>query len=267
MMDTLFFYVAKLVWILIRPESWLVLALGVALVLLMRGCLGAGRRWLGGVLLCLFVLGWLPLGDLLLRPMETRIALIEPESVDGILILGGPENGLLSGYWNQPQLSGGAERLTVGAALAHRFPEAPVLFTGGSGALVNHAQPGADVARDVLIGLGVAPERLILERAARNTSENARLSKAMVPDAPTQTWVLVTSAYHMPRSVGIFCAQGWPVHPYPVDYRSGPFVERIRWNLALHLRDLNTGFREWVGLVAYYVTGRSASLWPEKGNC
>ena len=107
------------------------------------------------------------------------------------------------------------------AALARRFPNARVVFSGGSANLISNDAREADFAGAIFESLGVDKSRLIMERESRNTQENAEFSKALVKPKEGERWVLVTSAFHMPRSVGLFRKAGFAVEPYPVDWRVG----------------------------------------------
>ena len=144
--------------------------------------------------------------------------------------------------------------------LAKRFPEARLLFTGGSGALRDLAgaeASEADMAGRFFHDQGVSPERLLLEGQSRNTAENARLSLALAAPAPGETWVLVTSAFHMPRAMRSFETAGWTgLVPWPVDYRTSAFKDGMGWNLTRNLLVLNTAIREQVGQIAYRLTSR-----------
>jgi uncharacterized SAM-binding protein YcdF (DUF218 family) len=255
-MDTGFFIAAKLAGALLQPDTWIVLALaGIILALLRqrkRLALWLGSAMLGFVL----VMSVFPLGDLLLMPLEQTYPAEPPlERVDGIIILGGSEEARASAYWEQVQLNEGGERYTAALALARRFPEARLVFTGGSGALRDIAGAGvseADVAERFFTGLGIVPERLLIEGRSRNTYENARLSLAMASPVPRETWVLVTSAFHMPRAVRSFEAAGWRgLVPWPVDYRSSAFSDGIGWDLNRNLRVLGIALREQAGQLAY----------------
>jgi len=73
----------------------------------------------------------------------------------------------------------------------------------------------------VFESFGIAKDRLMMERRSLNTRENAEFTKAMVSPKSGERWLLVTSAHHMPRSVGIFRRVGFEVEPYPVDWRTG----------------------------------------------
>jgi len=147
--------------------------------------------------------------------------------------------------------------------LAHQYPEAHVLFTGGTGAVFARADREVSVAEELLTGLGISRERLLLEGTARNTAENASAAWALAQPVVGEAWILVTSASHMPRAIGAFCLAGWSVLPYPVDFRTGRFTEGIGWDLSGHLGGLNRGVKEWIGLLAYWATGRTNAVLPE----
>src|SRR5690606_28536879 len=123
-----------------------------------------------------------------------------------------------------------------------------------------------EVMADFLAQLGVPPGRVMLEGESRNTWENAVESKAMAAPQAGENWILVTSAFHMPRSVGVFCSQDWELIPWPVDHRTSPDRGlRLEFDLSANLGLFTTAFREWLGLAAYFTTGRIASPFP--GGC
>jgi len=206
----------------------------------------------------------LPLGDLVLASLEERFtARPELDDVTGIIVLGGAEQSALSRAHGMPLTSEAGERFLAAIALARRFPEASVAFTGDSASIASPDGVSRNVAAALLLEAGITPERIVIEDRSRNTAQNAALLREVVGPAGEGTWVLVTSAYHMPRAVGAFCQAGWPgLVAWPTDYRSGAFWDRAGWDLAGHLDDLNTGVKEWIGLVAYRVTGRTSSLFP-----
>ncbi len=261
-MDNLFFLLSKTLWLVVQPDNLMVL-----LLLLAVGGLWFERRW-AGVLLSALALGMLvlmlvPLGNLALEPLESRFPPQSlPDDVAGILVLGGGEDADLSARWQQSQFNSAAERMMVLPALMQHYPEAKVLFSGGSAAVLDARFRGADVARDWLNTLPpeLSGRTLLYERDSRNTWENALFSARLLGGVPEKPWLLVTSAFHMPRSIGIYRQLGWEVVPYPVDYYSTG--ELFRPQFVLNLRDLVVGVREWTGLLVYYLTGRSSALLP-----
>lgn len=226
--------------------------------------LRAGRVRLGqslslvSILACC-VVAIFPVGDAFLRPLEkTYPTQPEVRKVAGIVVLGGGESDIQSNVWSQPNTGDAGDRFITALYLAHEHPKAIVLFTGGSGRLMGGVS-GAEIAQDIFIGAGLDKSRLILEGASRNTAENAVMSLELVPDNLDGDWLLVTSAFHMRRAVASFCAAGWKnIVPWPTDYRTGEFADRIGWNFALNLNELNVGVREWIGLAAYSLTRRTS---------
>ena len=254
-----------MVWTVIAPDSLLLLLVLAAWVLLLRGATRWAKRILGFVSITMLVLSFLPVGEWVLAPLEERFPPNPklPPRVDGIIVLGGAEDALRTAAWDQVVVNDAAERFLASIALARRYPEAKLLFTSGSGSPLDQQHKGADVARKLYAEQGLDPSRLVYEDQSRNTVENAVLSKAIVKPAPGETWILLTSAFHMPRSVGIFCKQAWPVVAYSVDHRT------VRGHLLHHdigllgnLNKLALGVKEWVGLIAYYATGKTSALFP-----
>lgn len=271
MMNDLFFYLSKLAWIFISPTNVIVI-----LVLLAALCfvIGHGWRTVGRycVYLCALLIlltGILPLGDMALRALENRFpakaALSQP--VDGIIVLGGSFNQELSYDRKQISVNDNIERIFAFIDLMKRYPNAKAVFTGGNSKIVpTEGVSEAGYAKDLLTVLGVKTRDIIFEDKSRNTHENAVFSKKLARPQPGEKWVLVTSAFHMPRSVGIFRKQGWDVIAYPVDYhtnREWALADRNLLHMFSNISKASTAFREYVGLLAYYLTGKTSALFPE----
>lgn len=258
------FVASKLFWTFAQPATLLLGALLVGSALLFTRWRAAGR-----VLVCVaaaasLALAVTPIGPWLLRPLEDRFPRLEtlPEQVDGIIVLGGAADAWVSHARGHPNVRRSAERLIVGAMVAARYPKARVLFTGGS-ARIGGGPGEAEPSRQVLEGLGVAPERLLVEDRSRNTWENARLSMPLAAPKPGETWLLITSAAHMPRAVGIFRRVGWRVVPYPVDYETtGDRSPPPPYSLLDGLELTSLAMSEWYGLLAYRLLGRTDRLFP-----
>jgi uncharacterized SAM-binding protein YcdF (DUF218 family) len=182
----------------------------------------------------------------------------------GVIVLGGAIDDEMGRAHNQVSLQDGAARLTAAAELARRFPQARLVYTGGSNSLTNADSSEARDAEKLLVGLGVDPARIQLEERSRNTDENARFTRDLVHPEPSQVWLLVTSAYHMPRSMGLFRKAGFNVLAYPVDYRSEGGIGDWRINhKSVHRLDVfDVALHEWIGLVAYRASGKIDDLFP-----
>lgn len=256
-------FLSKAVWAVLQPAHLLLLLFVAGWVLAMFEGTRRLGLWLGGIAtITLVLIAVLPVSAMLLRTLENRFPSPEPlAQVDGIIVLGGGQNARVTVDRGHVALNDSAERLIEAAALMRRFPQAQVVFTGGNG------PPGlteADMARRVLGEMGVDVERVIFEDRSRNTFENAVLTRALVEAAPGETWLLVTSAFHMPRAVAAFRAAGWTIVPYPVDYRQKSVASNVLApGLLGNLKDLTTALHEYVGLVAYRLMGRTDTLFPQ----
>ncbi len=262
----MFFVLSKTVGYFLIPTNFLIgLGLLGAILLLTRFA-KAGRRLMATALVLLAICAFSPLGNFLLYPLEQRFPKWDSSrgEPDGIIVLGGPIDADLSAAQGVPVLIGGSDRIIGGATLAHRYPNARLLFTGGSASLLANQAREADYATALFQGLGIPKSRLIMERQSRNTRENAEFSKQLVKPKPGERWLLVTSAYHMPRAMGLFRRAGFPVEAYPVDWKTGTIEDIFRHYVIadVGLQLVDTGFREWLGLIAYRVTDRIDTLLP-----
>ncbi|UCH48506.1 MAG: YdcF family protein [Betaproteobacteria bacterium] len=266
-MDTLFFWLSKLIWLIISPDSLLLILLLLSFALLLLGKDRAGTKLLGFVCAVLLIVALLPLHNLLLYPLETRFKTNPemPDSLVGIIVLGGAEGPYLSALWNQVEVGPAAERFLAFLALAKQYPEAKLVFAGGTGSLIRQEFKGADVAETLFQQQGLDVTRVVFERESRNTYENALFTRELIQPGEGESWLLITTAWHMPRSVGVFCKQQWPVIPYPVDHTTEPdHLISINFALASHLRDLGIGAKEWIALLVYYITGKTTALLPSQ---
>ena len=262
----MFFLASKLLWIIVAPANLLAGVAGLGLLLVFLGRSRPGLRLVTGAVLALVLLGFLPVGTLMLRPLEDRFpqASLKDLQPDGIVVLGGAIDQVIGAARGQVTISESATRITAAAELARRFPKARLVYTGGSAALVSEIGGEAEDARRLWVSLGIDPARITIEDQSRNTDENARFVRDLLRPASGQTWILVTSAYHMPRSVGLFRAAGFPVVPDPVDYRTtGTWRDALpNLQLSFGLARLDFVTREWIGLLAYRLSGKIADVFP-----
>lgn len=264
----MFYTVSKIYWMFASPILLLILgALIGALICRTRfGRLGQAVALVAS--LVLFALAIPPFAGALVSPLENRFP---PPPADmpapyGVVILGGALNTGVGENRGQATFTEG-ERVVEAALLARRFPQARILFTGGVGSPFRDdiSAEEADEVRRLLIALGVDPSRIVLEPRSLNTEQNARFSAALVHPAPDQRWLLVTSAFHMPRSMGLFEKAGFNVVAWPVAFRTaGPGLDGIvpDFNPGHNIRTAELALREWIGLVAYRATGKIDRLFP-----
>jgi uncharacterized SAM-binding protein YcdF (DUF218 family) len=262
----MFFYAAKILWFFAQPSSAIAIALTLGTILAGTAWHRLGRWLLVGGLAALLVCGLTPLSELLILPLENRFPrpdLARGGPVTGVIILGGAEDARSDPPRELAGLNEAAERVTEAVVLARRFPDARVVFAGGSAAMLTMEQPESVTMGRLLEALGVAKERTMLESRSRDTYENAVLTKRLIDPGPGQRWLLITSAWHMPRAMGCFRRAGFPVEPWPVDYRtSGRLEIWLNTGVPEGLRRMDFVMREYVGLVMYYLTGRTGALLP-----
>lgn len=255
------FAFSKLAWAAIQPDLIIFALIVIGVALLWTRWARGGRRLatLGSVLLVVLIAA--PVDDWLYAPLENRFPPVQqmPPHVDGIIVLGGAVDPVASVNHGIPHLNEEAERLTTFAMLARRYPAAKLVFTSGSPAIFGRKIAEADATKQLFAELGLDTSKIIFERQSRNTYENAIFSKKLADPKPGEVWILVTSAWHMPRAVGIFREAGWPVLPWPVAYRTEGSYD---FELVDHLRGVDRATHEWLGLLAYRLLGRTGALFP-----
>jgi len=262
----MFYVLSKILGFLITPSNFMV-GLGiVGTLLLPTRYTRIGRQLLVSSVLLIAAIGILPIGDVLTIPLEDRFPQWNPAlgPPSGIVVLGGVIDAEISTRRGGVGLSDAAERLTAAADLARRYPAARVVFTGGNGALIGDGPIEADFAIPFFESLGVSKDRIIVERRARNTVENATFTKQLVAPERGERWLLVTSAAHMPRAIGVFREAGFPVEAYPVDYQTVGWEDLLKLpgSLMGGVRLTDMAVHEWLGLFAYWITGRLSVLFP-----
>lgn len=252
------FLASKLLAFFIEPLFW-VLVLLLTGLLLVRRRPRAGRALCWSALLALVLGCWTSGPEALLRQLESRYPAPPASSLQsyvGIVVLGGALSG--PELWEahrQVGLNDQAERMTEAVALMRLHPQLRLLFTGGNASISFEGTSEAHRARVFFDAMGVDPARVTYESVSRNTYENALLTASIPGVDKSQHWLLLTSAFHLPRAMGVFKHAGWNVTAWPVDYRmtphdswfdfslhSGPAL----WQLALH---------EWLGYAAYRMAG------------
>jgi len=267
----MFFYLAKVLWFVLQPSTLIALLIGYGAILIWTGWARWGRRFVTGGAVLLLLAGLSPLGNALILPLEDRFPranLDAPPAPTGFIVLGGAEDRLVEVARGAPAVNEAGERLLETVVLARKFPEAGIAFSGGDAGILYKADSEAVGAAALLKDMGVAPDRLILEGGSRDTYENAVYLKSELDKlgllGPGQRWVLITSAFHMPRAMGAFRAAGFEVEPWPVDYRTRGPADLIRPfdKVSEGLRRVDMAVHEWVGLLAYWLAGRTDSLFP-----
>jgi len=259
------FVLSKLLWIVARPTNFLLAALAVSCLLALR----AERRWSARMAACLALLlvalGLVPAGLWLQRPLEERFARPDPPpaEVAGIVVLGGAQLQAITTARGRLALNQHGERMIETIPLAERYPDVPIVFSGGSGYVGGYGGNEQRVNELFVAMVGLDPARVRYESRSRNTWENALETAALVGTGADRPWLLVTSAAHMPRSMGVFRKAGLDVVPWPVDDQTtgGPEFEPAI-EMSARLDQFDEAVKEWIGLVAYRLMGRTDALLP-----
>jgi uncharacterized SAM-binding protein YcdF (DUF218 family) len=261
-----FFVLSKTVGYLMMPSN-LLMAIGlIGLVLLFTRFRRLASWLIVTSLVLIAAVGYSPLGRILLLPLEERFPPWNASrgAPDGIVVLGGAISPDISVARGVVALNGSAERLTVAVELAHRYPNARIIFTGGTASLDPTAPLEAPLAVKEFEALGVPHERITAEEQSRNTIENAVFSRLLADPKPGERWLLVTSASHMPRAIAAFRAAGFAVEAYPVNWhtRGRSDAAELFMSFAGGLAMTDHAVHEWMGLVAYWLTGKTSELFP-----
>ena len=261
----MFFYLSKIFWFFIDPGNILFIGLVISALLSWTRWRRLAHWCLSLTALYAVLLATIPLGETLITKLENRFPPNKslPKVVEGIIVLGGVVDQFVSKDRGIIAMNGAVERLTAFADLAKKYPQARLVFSGGSGVLVGQELKEAHFVEPILDQLGIAVDRIHYEDQSRNTAENAVLTKRAVKPSDGGQWIVITSAFHMPRAIGTFRQAGWQAIPYPVDYhRTFGVRSGVRFNFRGGMGDLAVGLHEWLGLTFYWFTGRTNEFFP-----
>ena len=263
----MFFSLSKIIWLFMQPLSVL-----LVLCLFCVGAIYLGWKILAitSVLMACFIIlscGFTTLGSVLLNPLEERFQRPHklPESIDGIIVLGGYMSGEINAARGGTELNSAGDRIVETMRLAKIYSKAKIVVSGGEGSYFNKSKPDAESTRELFNAFQVDDGNVIYEAQSRNTIENAQMTRDLVKPEKGQNWLLITSAYHMPRSVGVFRKAGFDVIAWPVDYKTVPDTQFNFYfqNANEAFSRSSTAFHEWLGLVIYWWNGRIDHLFPE----
>jgi uncharacterized SAM-binding protein YcdF (DUF218 family) len=262
----MFYHVSKIAWFFMEPSNFFLMLAALGCLLLILGFQRIGRAITIFSVSLMLIIGFSPLAYWLLLPLEMRFPVpdLQNKKIDGVIVLGGAVQERQTAAHGHLATNDAGERIFAMADLARRFPDAKIIYSGGPGYYTSAPRAEAVIVQEHLASLGLAKDRILIEAESLNTYENAVLSKKLFAPQANETWLLVTSAWHMPRSVGIFRQVGWEVVPYPVDFRAAGWQDFMR-----RFSTVSDGFQraefavhEYIGLVVYRVTGKSNALFP-----
>ena len=261
----MFFALSKILWFVVQPLNLITLLVIGSVLASWRGKSRTARWTAILAMLGLVAPIALPIEPWILAPLETRFSRPNPmpQNVDGILLLGGAQRPSLTQYWKEPELNASAETLTTFAALARQYPNAKLVFSGGSGDILRQQLSEEHTVRLFFKQQGLDDARVLYENKSRNTYENAVFTQRLVQPSQGQTWLMITNARTIPRAMGIFRKLGWDVVPIPADHSVVPVGDWLpTLNLTNAFAQINEGLHEWLGMIAYYMSGKSDTLFP-----
>ncbi len=261
----MFFILSKTVALLLLPSNFLMLLGLTGMALMGTRFARAGRRLTVVSGLLLVLAGYSPIGNALLHTLESRFPPWDPArgAPAGVVVLGGVIDPMLSLDYGDTVIGSDAGRVIAIAKLARAYPDARIIYSSGDASLLGDEPPEANFVPPLLDSFGVPRARVVLETRSRNTAENAFFSKALAQPKPGERWLLVTSAFHMPRAIGCFRQAGFPVEAYPVSWRTRRHVRLAPMEaLSDGLVQLDLAVHEWSGLLIYWLIGRSNELLP-----
>ena len=270
----MFFYASKIIWFFIQPSGFCVFLIIIGLALSKTRWARWAKRMTATGAVLLALIAFSPLGRLLITPLEDRFTLPQAGQLDkldlkGLVVLGGTVNMPITDARGAPALVSGAERIIEAVRLARRYESLKILLVGGPNTVLTNPTPDAEIVKKIMVDLGIPRGRIITEPRSRNTYQNAARTRelGLIRAGEEKQWLLITSAYHMPRAVGCFRQNGLNLTPYPVNYMTGgqktlykPFYYAMD---GITLTDL--AVKEWLGLLAYRVSGRLSGLFPAPG--
>ena len=266
----MFFYLSKLIWFFLQPSAFCILLIIAGVILTKTRWESFGRLIMKVGAIGVLLVAFSPLGRQLMIPLEDRFPLItfeeqKKQKVDGIIVLGGTVHMYVSDQRGVPSIVSGAERIIEAVKLATHFKEAKIILSGGPNTVLANPTPDAVIVKQLMVDMGIDEKRILVEGKSRNTWENAVFAKELAKPKKNENWLLVTSAYHMPRAMGTFRQANFAVKAYPVDYYTGG--ETSRFSPFYYAMDgvtiTDTAAKEWLGLLVYRLTGRSSGYFPK----
>ena len=262
------FVFSKLFWLIAQP-----LSLGFFLTLFGLLVGGLGFKWLRTISLAIaLIIEFLALftttGAVAIGVLEARFsrADLPAQTPECAIVLGGGFDGTVTKIRGNIEFGAAGDRFIEGLRLARLYPDMKLVITGGDPTLDHSSEGDADIAERFYTEMGLDPTRTILENQSRNTEENAAFTAPILKVHNLSSCLLVTSAFHMPRSVGLFRKVGVEITPWPVDYKTTG-QEKLAFDffeLSNNAMLLETALHEYVGLLASFLTGKSDSLIPKQ---
>lgn len=257
------FYLSKILWEIFNPLNTIVILFIFSFVssIINLNLISKFLKILG--LLFFIIFGILPTGSYLNYILEKDFFYNNELSSDikGMVILSGATNPYLTKEHQKVSLGGSVERLTESIQIIKNNPSIKIIFSGGP-AYINHPNLNdSDSAKIFFSQMGVDISKIIFEDNSRNTYENILFSKEIAKPKIDEKWIVITSASHMRRTINVSNKLNWKLIPYPTDFNVGKkFKFNISYNFLQNFNHSNKAVHEWVGLVYYYLLGKTNQI-------
>jgi len=249
----LYFYLSKLFAPLLNPTNLLFIFLISFYIINLKSKIKF-KIFSNIVFILLLLLSFFPLGNLGLKYLEKDyLAQDKVYKVDNILVLAGAENIASTKIDEELSLNSGSERLIISAKLALDFPISKIYYLGGDGYLAKNKIDEVDMAKTFYSNIHFDLNRVIFIGNTRNSIENLEAFQKI--DTLNQSNILITSAFHMKRSMLIAKEFELNIKPYAVDFRSINDFNILNYyqtlSIANNWQSFNIFFREIIGILAF----------------
>ena len=256
----MFYYISKIFWIFFNPFNFLILLLLIGLILHFLKKKIYKKIYLITLSL-LIITSILPTGYYLIWKLENSYSLPNiPDNIDGMLILSNGIDVKRTYEHNQLILNGKIERLIEPVKLIKKFPNATIIISGNNDTFGKFTS--VNLTKNLYGKFGIQSSKIIFEDKSRNTYENIYFSKKLID---SKNWLLITSAIHMKRAIYVAEKLEMNFIPYPVDFtktKNFSFKNFYRRNnYLLNMQDFQSASYEIIGLIAYYLTGKSSKIY------
>ncbi len=265
----MFFWLSKILWFLVHPLNLLFIGICAIAICFLFSWNRSARAISYSMAIVCIAIATLPIGVSVVQELENRFPANPalPAEIEGIVVLGGVLNAKMTRVRGGLSINDAVERISEVKVLLEHSPQARIVFSGGSGNPLDQENKEAHVAPDAFRRFAIDPDRVLFEDQSRNTFENAKFTFDIIKPKRDENWILITSAFHMPRSVGAFRKAGWHVIPYPVDFvTTGDMTFRPSFNFMGGVSAFSRALHECLGLLFYWLTDRSESLFPAPGQ-
>ena len=252
----MFFVLSKILQFLLMPTVWLVILF--LLIIFLKNPRTRRRLFIAAVTLLLFFTNPF-FSNLAMKAWEVKTTAkteLKPHYDYGILL-----TGMMSydGKYDRINFWRSSDRLLQTLDLYYDGTIEKICIVGGSGDLLNQDEKESAILRDYLLHIGIPADDILIESVSRNTRENAvNAARMLNPQSAQNSYLLITSAFHMRRAAGCFRKAGFSFDVYVTDRYAGPVTlkpDRFILPKASVLQQWTLLIHEVVGYITYRMAG------------